>query len=243
MNPRPIIITSICAILFVAAVYFGGQHTFEQERIDDAPPVTSTQMPTTPSTSSTPTESTDNGDTVAENQTETPAKTIDELHRERAELKRKYAEKVRIRDALKQCIAADEQIIAEYEAEKKASEEQEKQIEAELEVFNQWLHMEILPEMSTILPDIMVFFDGSIEPTVESYIKRFPDPADQRYYASKLARYQVNLDKIIDYVTNTSELFREEFIRDAIARWGEEGSEYLVDGIREKLPRSQAIYR
>jgi hypothetical protein len=36
MNPRPIIITSIIAVLFVAAVYFGWKWGFESGRIDDS---------------------------------------------------------------------------------------------------------------------------------------------------------------------------------------------------------------
>ena len=36
MNPRSVIITSIIAVLFVAAVYFGWKWGFESGRIDDS---------------------------------------------------------------------------------------------------------------------------------------------------------------------------------------------------------------
>ena len=136
-----------------------------------------------------------------------------------------------------QKLAKQEQILAEHEAKKKASEEQEKQITAELEAFNLWLDTEILPEVDTLLPDIERLRSLKLT-TVEAYVKRFPDPADQRYYANKLARYKVNQDKLVDYiVNNTSKLFQERFINDAIADWGEERSKHIVDAIREKAGR------
>ena len=36
MNPRPVIVACIIAVLFVAAVYFGWKWGFESGRIDDS---------------------------------------------------------------------------------------------------------------------------------------------------------------------------------------------------------------
>ena len=237
MNSRPILIATCCAIALVAFVYFFGRQQFSEPAVDGSVKSTLPQ-PSGPTTVGTPkptTETTDGGNTVGKSKTKTPTQTLDELRRKEAELRQELAESVRDRDALKKKIAGGEQLIAKYEAEQKASEEQEKQIMAELEVFNQWLDTEILPEVDTLLPDLEVFLDGTLEPTVEAYVKRFPDPADQRYYANKLARYKVNQDKLVDYlVNNTSKVFQERFINDAIADWGEERSKYIVNQIRKK---------
>ncbi len=48
MNPRLVIIACLCAVLFVAAVYFGGKHVLEQGRVEEStPPVESVKKPPT----------------------------------------------------------------------------------------------------------------------------------------------------------------------------------------------------
>ena len=84
MNTRPIIITSLCAILFVAAVYFGGRLQLQQERIDDTSPPTmsKTKRPVdnapkpTASPINTPTTDTTN-DQHQTSVTQHPAHTVD----------------------------------------------------------------------------------------------------------------------------------------------------------------------
>ena len=38
MNLKPIVISILCAVLFVAAVYFGGKWVLEQGRVSDFSP-------------------------------------------------------------------------------------------------------------------------------------------------------------------------------------------------------------
>ena len=45
MNPRPVIVASTIAVLFVMAVYFGGRLQLQQERIDDPPTMSKTKRP------------------------------------------------------------------------------------------------------------------------------------------------------------------------------------------------------
>jgi hypothetical protein len=48
VNPRLVIIACLCAVLFVAAVYFGGKHVLEQGRVEEStPPVESVKKPST----------------------------------------------------------------------------------------------------------------------------------------------------------------------------------------------------
>ena len=44
MNPRPILITSIIAVLFVAAAYFVGQHVFETGHAEETRPPTMSKL-------------------------------------------------------------------------------------------------------------------------------------------------------------------------------------------------------
>ena len=48
MNPKPVIIASLCAVLFVVAVYFGGQRMVEQGRVEE--PTASVESVKKPST-------------------------------------------------------------------------------------------------------------------------------------------------------------------------------------------------